>query len=149
MTLVSEKSDGMIEYRCQLRVRYADTDAMGVVYYSKYFEYFEVARTELLRACGLPYAKIEQIGFFLPVTKAAAQFIKGATYDELLTILVRMPSYPSPRLEITYEIFAANSDLLATGETTLAFVSRATGKPARPPQEYRDAVEQFKQSNKS
>ena len=126
-----------------MRVRYADTDAMSVVYYSRYFEYFEVARTELLRACGLPYAELEDMGFLLPVTKASAEYFKGARYDDLLTILVRMPRSPSPRLEISYEIYNVMNELLARGATTLAFVDRVTGRPTRPPQKYREALENF------
>lgn len=118
---------------------------MGMVYYGKYFEYFEVARTELLRACGLPYAEIEAAGFWLPVSEASARYLHAAKYDNLLRVIARMPAIVSPRLEISYEVrIDATDELIAEGTTTLVFVSSATGKPTRPPQIYRDAIERSK-----
>ena len=134
----------MIEHTTKLRVRYADTDNMGIVYYAKYFEYFEVARTEMLRACGLPYAAIEASGFQLPVVEAKASYFSGAKYDEMLSIRATMPRDPSPRLVIRYEIRTGEANtLIATGETTLVFVNKLTGKPARPPKTYIDAINNF------
>jgi acyl-CoA thioester hydrolase len=131
-----------IAHTTKIRVRYADTDQMGMVYYGKYFEYFEVARTELLRASGLPYAEIEAAGFWLPVSEASARYIRAAKYDDLLRIIAKMPIAISPRLDITYEIrLDTTGELIAEGATTLVFVSSATGKPTRPPQFYRDALE--------
>ncbi len=125
----------------RLRVRYADTDQMGVVYYAKYLEYFEVARTEALRAIGLPYAELERIGFMLPVAEATVTYYKGARYDdELLVTAVLKPTH-SPRVHITYEVtFAQTGEIAAKGETTLVFVNAVTGKPVRPPKEYFDAL---------
>jgi len=134
----------MIEYECELRVRYADTDAMGIVYYSKYLEYFEVARTEMLRACGLPYAELESMGFYLPVMDASIKYYRGARYDDMLRVRVSMPSNPSPRLSISYRVMdAATNELLAEGTTTLAFVDAKTGKPTRPPERYRNALREW------
>jgi acyl-CoA thioester hydrolase len=131
-----------IEHVTKIRVRYADTDQMGMVYYGKYFEYFEVARTELLRACGLPYAEIEAAGFWLPVSDASIKYVRSAKYDDLLRVIARMPASVSPRLEISYEVRLDTTDaLIAEGATTLVMVSSATGKPTRPPQIYRDAIE--------
>jgi acyl-CoA thioester hydrolase len=131
-----------IEHITIIRVRYADTDQMGMVYYGKYFEYFEVARTELLRACGLPYAEIESAGFWLPVSEASIKYLRSAKYDDLLRVIAKMPATISPRLDITYEVrLDATNELIAEGATTLVFVSSATGKPTRPPQFYRDAIE--------
>jgi acyl-CoA thioester hydrolase len=132
----------VFEYIAELRVRYADTDKMGVVYYGKYFEYFEVARTEMLREYGLPYAELEASGVMLPVSEASAKYFKGAKYDDLLKITCRMPHRPSPKMEISYEVRRGESnELLATGETTLVFVDAATGRPVRPPKRYTDRVE--------
>ncbi len=133
-----------IEHVSTVRVRYADTDQMGMVYYGKYFEYFEVARTELLRACGLPYAEIEAAGFWLPVSDASTRYLRAAKYDDLLRIIARMPATLSPRLDITYEVrLSETNELITEGTTTLVFVSSATGKPSRPPQMYREAIERF------
>jgi acyl-CoA thioester hydrolase len=132
----------LIEHTTMIRVRYADTDQMGMVYYGKYFEYFEVARTEMLRACGLPYAVIEAAGYWLPVSDASIRYLRSAKYDDLLRVLARMPASVSPRLEISYEVrLDSTGDLIAEGTTTLVMVSSATGKPIRPPQIYRDAIE--------
>ncbi len=136
-----EHNPRQLEHTTSIRVRYADTDQMGMVYYGKYFEYFEVARTELLRAFGLPYAEIESAGFWLPVSEASARYLRAAKYDDLLRIVARMPVTISPRLDITYEVrLDATDELIAEGATALVFVSSATGKPARPPQIYRDAL---------
>lgn len=132
----------VFEYVAELRVRYADTDKMGVVYYGKYFEYFEVARTEMLREYGLPYADLEASGVMLPVSDASAKYIKGAKYDDLLRITCRMPHRTSPKMEISYEVRRAqDNELLATGATTLVFVEASTGRPIRPPKMYLDRVE--------
>ena len=133
-----------IEHITTIRVRYADTDQMGMVYYGKYFEYFEVARTELLRACGLPYAEIEAAGFWLPVSDASAKYLRAAKYDDLLRFVAKMPATISPRLDITYQIrLDETEELMAEGATTLVFVSSVTGKPTRPPEMYRKAIERL------
>lgn len=135
-------SELLFEHTAEIRVRYADTDKMGVVYYGKYFEYFEVARTEMLREYGLPYAELEATGVMLPVSEASAKYLKGAQYDDLLRITCRMPHRPSPRLEISYEVRRKeNNELLVTGETTLVFVDASTGRPTRPPKTYLERVE--------
>ncbi len=135
----------LIEHTAFLRVRYADTDQMGIVYYGKYFEYFEFARTEMLRACGLPYSVIESLGFALPVLAASAKYSRGAKYDELLAIRCTMPIVHSPRLVLTYEIrLDGEEPVIVSGETTLGFVSMATGRPTRPPPQFSEAVERYK-----
>ena len=132
-----------IEHVTHIRVRYADTDQMGIVYYGKYFEYFEVARTEMLRACGLPYAEIEAAGFRLPVADASAKYLRGAKYDDLLRVTAHMDATPSTRLNIGYDVhLESTGDLIAQGHTTLVFVLTATGKPSRPPEIYKRALEQ-------
>lgn len=135
-------TESWITYTAFVRVRYADTDQMGIVYYGKYFEYFEVARTEMLRDMGLPYREIEAAGFELPVLEAEAKYVSGATYDDLLRIETRMPGKVSPRLLISYEVFREpTGELLATGRTTLGFIQRSTGRPTRPPKAYVELLE--------
>ena len=134
-------NEPLIEHVTHIRVRYADTDKMGIVYYGKYFEYFEVARTELLRACGLPYAAIEAAGYGLPVLEASARYFRGARYDDLLEITVRLEARVSPRLVISYDL-AVDGEKIAEGSTTLGFVHSASGKPSRPPHIYATVMEQ-------
>ena len=76
----------MIKHVTELRVRYADTDQMKIAYYGKYFEYFEEARSDLLRGIGLPYAEIETMGLLLPVIEAHAEYKHSAHYDDLLEV---------------------------------------------------------------
>jgi acyl-CoA thioester hydrolase len=130
-----------IEHTTLLRVRYADTDKMGIVYYGKYFEYFEVARTEMLRACGLPYSEIEKEGYGLPVLDASARYVRGAKYDDLLRITASMDASVTARLAIDYLVYLdTTNELVAEGSTTLGFVLSSTGRPARPPKVYHDAL---------
>lgn len=129
--------------RTRLRVRYADTDKMGIVYYGKYFEYFEVARTEMLRGVGVAYADLEAAGYGLPVSKAAAEYFRGAKYDEELEIETRIPLESRAALEIVYRVHAvATGEIIATGSTTLVFISLKTGRPTRPPAAYVSAIKQ-------
>ena len=133
-----------IEFASLLRVRYADTDKMGIVYYGKYFEYFEVARTEMLRAYGLPYSEIEAAGYGLPVLEASARYLRGAKYDDLLRITARMRAVVSPKLAIEYLVqLDETGDLVAQGSTTLVFVLSSTGKPARPPKVYTEVLQTY------
>jgi acyl-CoA thioester hydrolase len=133
-----------IEHTTHIRVRYADTDQMSLVYYGKYFEYFEVARTEMLRAAGLPYSEIERVGFALPVRDASIRYYAGATYDDLLRITARMEASVGTRLPITYRIHKeVTNELVAEGATTLVFVSQTTGKPSKPPDIYREVIEKY------
>jgi acyl-CoA thioester hydrolase len=133
-----------LSHTAYVRVRYADTDKMGIVYYGKYFEYFEAARTELLRVCGLPYSVIEERGFALPVRAASARYTRGAKYDDLLRIEVSMPEVHGARLEISYRIFTEDdAQPIVEGETTLVFVEQSSGRPCRPPEFFHDAIKHY------
>lgn len=121
----------MIEGRSQVTVRYAETDAMGVVYHGSYLPWFEIGRTDMLKQHGLPYRDIEAAGYHLPVTEATMRFLRPARYDDLLTIVSRMKEKPSVRLRIEYEVWRDDT-LLATGTTSHAFIN-LQGQPVRPP----------------
>jgi acyl-CoA thioester hydrolase len=131
----------MLSHTTTIRVRYADTDQMGVVYYAKYLEYFEVARTEFLREHGLPYRTLEEAGFALPVADASIRYFRGATYDDDLLVTASLEPLNSPRLPITYAIRRASDNaLIAEGATTLVFTDKQTGRPVRPPSIYTNAM---------
>lgn len=131
----------MVHHTTTLRVRYADTDKIGIVYYAKYLEYFEVARTEMLRAFGLPYREIEAAGYELPVASASIKYYKGAKYDDEIEVIAEFTPADSPRIEIHYEVRdKVTNDLIAEGETTLVFVSAATGRPGKPPEIWRKII---------
>jgi acyl-CoA thioester hydrolase len=124
----------MIVSETKVRVRYADTDQMKMVYYARYFEYFEESRSDLLRLIGMPYPEIERIGYFLPVIEAHAQYLRPARYDDLLVVRAMVKEIPQARIRIEYELINdATRELLATGHTVHTFVSAASGKPSRAP----------------
>jgi len=133
----------MISQVTEIRVRYADTDQMRIVYYGKFFEYFEQGRSDLLRSIGLPYSQIEHMGFFLPVIEAHAEYKRSAQYDDLLRIVTHLREMPVARIRLEYEVMKdGDAGLLATGHTIHSFVNAATGKPTRAPARFLEAIEQ-------
>ena len=118
----------------KIRVRYAETDKMGFVYYGNYAIYYEVARVESLRQLGFAYSKLEDMGIMMPVIESKFRYLKPAVYDELLTIKVTIPTLPSARIQFIYEIRNKENELINTGETTLVFIELASGKPKRMPE---------------
>ncbi len=111
----------------QLRVRYQETDQMGVVYHANYLTWFEIGRTELIRSLGYPYRKIEEKGLLLPVTEADLKFKKPARYDDLVGIYTRVSQMSSVRLQFAYEIRRIHDDLteelLVTGTSGHVWVN--------------------------
>jgi len=132
----------MIEHTTRIRVRYADTDQMHVAYYARYLEWFEVGRTELLRARALPYAEIEKYEVALPVLEVYCKYRKPARYDQLLRVISRLKSMPRASLRIDYEIFDEAEQLLAEGHTVHTFINME-GKPVRPPQVFIQKLKEF------
>ena len=124
----------MFTFDTQLRVRYADTDQMGYVYYGNYGAYYEVARVESLRHLGYSYKDLETQGIMLPVLENYSRFLLPAKYDELLRIEVTLKKLPSVRIQFFYKIFNEQNQLINTGNTLLAFVNKDSGKPCRPPE---------------
>lgn len=132
----------MISFETKIRVRYADTDQMKMVYYAKYFEYFESGRSDLLRDIGLPYPEIERMGYFLPVLEAHAKYHKPARYDDLLVVKTILREKPLARIRLEYEIHNNQTgELLVDGYTVHSFVSTATQKPTRAPERFLEAIE--------
>ena len=123
----------MYQFETKIRVRYAETDQMGFVYYGNYATYYEVARVESLRSMGITYKSLESDGILLPVLEDKSKFIRPARYDDLLTIKVTLDKLPAYRLTFTYEIFNEEGILINLGETTLVFVSKETEKPMMAP----------------
>ena len=122
-----------------LRVRYAETDQMGVVYYANYFVWFEVARADLLRALGWTYRDMEASGVMLPVIQADCEYRRPARYDEEIEIRTEGRMSSPVRMEFTYDVVLKTSDILsASGRTTHAAVGR-DGRPCRLPERLREA----------
>jgi acyl-CoA thioester hydrolase len=117
----------------RIRVRYAETDKMGVVYYANYFVWFEVGRTDLLRAAGWNYREMEVEGFALPVIEAQCRYRESAKYDDELEVRTSGAMLSPIRVRFTYEVVrAADAVTLATGTTVHATLDR-TGRPCRLP----------------
>ena len=134
----------MLITQTEIRVRYADTDQMQFVYNSKYFEYFEVGRTEMLREIGLPYRLIEKEGYHLPVLEAHIKFHKPAYYDEVLLIKSILKEYPSIKIHIDYEVYRKETnELIAEGFTLHAFVKKDSKKVTRSPEFFINSVKKF------
>ena len=123
----------------QVRVRYAETDQMGVVYYGNYFVWFEVGRVELMRALGFEYKLMEtEDDCFIVVAEASCRYRQSAKYDELLRVRTRISQAGNRVVKYAYEILRDSDDtLLATGETTHVICGK-DGKPKQLPQKYRD-----------
>ncbi|MFO7953080.1 MAG: thioesterase family protein [Bacillota bacterium] len=110
-----------------VRVRYKDTDQMGVAYYANYLVWFEVGRTEMMRSLELPYKEFEKYNLILPVLKAYCEYKHSAGYDDKLTIVTFLESLKNVRVTFKYEV-RRERELLAEGYTEHAFVNK-NGRP--------------------
>jgi acyl-CoA thioester hydrolase len=116
-----------------VEVRYAEVDQMEIVYYSRYFEYFEIGRLSLLRFYRFPYNEMEsKYNCYLPVVETYAKFYNPAKLEDVLTIETKILEKPSVMLKFDYEI-SREETLIAKGYTTHVFLNGKTGKPGRPP----------------
>jgi len=133
----------MLYHEIQVRVRYAETDKMGYVYYGNYATYFEVARVETFRHIGFSYKELEDSGVMMPVLEYKTKFIKPAFYDDLLTIKIFIKKTPSVRIVFDYEVFNSSNTLLNIAETTLVFINSETGKPCMPPEHFLKLITKY------
>jgi len=127
----------------QVRVRYAETDQMGYVYYGNYAMYFEVARVEALRSIGFSYKRMEEEGVMMPVLESYSKFIKPGKYDELLSIKTTIAKIPGVKIRFDYEITNETADLIHTGHTILTFLKKDSHRPCRPPQDLVDLLQTY------
>ncbi|MGF1636879.1 MAG: acyl-CoA thioesterase [Cyclobacteriaceae bacterium] len=133
----------MFEFTTNIRVRYAETDQMGYVYYGNYAMYYEVARVEALRSLGLRYKTLEETGIMMPVLEIKSKFLRPARYDDQLSIKLTIREMPTKRMIFHYEIFNEADKLINVGETTLAFVEMANGKPCHAPESITNVLNGF------
>ncbi len=124
----------MLSHKINIRVRYAETDQMGYVYYGNYATYYEVARVECLRSLGFSYKLLEEQGVFMPVVENTSKYIRPAKYDDLLTIKVIVRELPSKKITFEYEIYNEREKLINLGETILAFVNSKNGRACDAPE---------------
>lgn len=133
----------MFTFETKIRVRYAEADKMGYVYYGNYATYFEVARVEALRSLGLSYKEMEQNGVMLPVLHYSTKFFKPAFYDDELTIKLEVKEPPNTRIHFYFDTFNAQGDHLNTAEVTLVFVDIHKNKPCLPPKAFVSSFEKY------
>ncbi|WKZ67634.1 MAG: thioesterase family protein [Flavobacteriales bacterium] len=123
----------MFIHETRVRVRYAETDQMGQMYYGRYAELFEVGRVEALRSLGFPYRRIEDDGVLLPVRDLHVRYHRPVRYDDEVIVRTAIVALPEARITFRYALIDAAGALLTEGETTLVFVDRATRRPCRAP----------------
>lgn len=133
----------LIEFSTQVRVRYKDTDQMGIMHHSNYIVLYEQARTEWLREMGLTYAEIERRGVMSPIIEVHSRYHFPAFYDELLTVKVKMEQMPTARLVVDAEVYNPDGKLINTGSVTLGFMSAQTRRPCRVPEWFLAALEEY------
>jgi len=128
----------------QIRVRYAETDQMNVVYYGNYAQYFEVARAESIRKLGFTYKEMEASGVIMPVVEMQTKFLRPAHYDDLLiikTILREMP--PAHRISFEHEVYNQEKKLLTIGKVVLYFVRMGSFEKSQMPEALRSILEPY------
>jgi acyl-CoA thioester hydrolase len=118
------------------RVRYAETDQMGVAYYANYLVWFEVMRGDFMRAVGFPYKDLERQGVFLPITEATIRYLRPVRYDDAIEVSARITGLKSRAVTFAYEVHR-DRQLIATGSTTHVPVN-AEGRPVQVPRELAD-----------
>lgn len=130
----------MLEHTIQLRVRYAETDQMGYVYYGVYPQYYEVGRAEWLRRFGISYRQLEESGILMPVAEVKIKYLRPAKYDDLLTQKTRLQEIPVRRVTFISEVFNAADERLNVGKVTLAFLDAKTLQPCAAPKLLLDTI---------
>ena len=134
----------MFESTTQIRVRYAETDQMDVVYHGNYAQYFEVARAEAIRKLGFTYKNMETLGTYMPITELHCRYLRPAHYDDLLSVKVILRSLPKGhRIEFDHEVYNEAGDLLTTGKVVLYFIHAATKQKTTMPHELMEKLSPF------
>jgi acyl-CoA thioester hydrolase len=128
-----------------LRVRYSETDRMGIVYHGNYIVWFEIGRTEYCRAAGMPYRTMEDAGVLILVTSVACTYRRSARYDDPITVRARMTELTSRGCAFEYEVLGADGSVLADGSTGHLFAD-AAGRPRRAPEEFLRPLAAFRES---
>lgn len=134
----------MFTANTRIRVRYAETDQMGVVYHGNYFAYFESARAEAIRELGMTYADMEKEGVIMPIIDVHARFLRPALYDELLTIRTILKELPvHHKIEFHHEVYNEKEELLTTATIILYFMDKKEMKRTVMPERMRKTLEPY------
>jgi len=137
--ITSMENNIILKNTCQIRVRYAETDKMGIVYNGNYLTYFEVARVESMRQTNLPYPEFEKAGYQLPLIESHVNYKSSAFFDDLLIVEAIINFEMKPVLKIDYNIFRDNTTI-ATGYTVHSYYNHILKIPVRPPRIFVDAI---------
>ncbi|MFD2287566.1 YbgC/FadM family acyl-CoA thioesterase [Pedobacter petrophilus] len=134
----------MFVHETKVKVRYAETDQMGIVHHANYALYYEIARTECFEASsGITYESMEADGVMLPLLELQCKYLKPAFYNQVLTVKCLVKELPTVRLNVEYEIYNEEEQLINIGKTTLVFVDKSTRKPCQPPAIFMDGIKQY------
>lgn len=133
----------MIQLDTQIRVRYAETDQMGYMYYGNYASYYEVGRTELMRSVGVTYSELEKMNIMMPVIELHIKYRRAARYDDVVTVRTMLKEMPELRIKFDYELYNEAGELLNTGHVSLIFVDSQTRKPCKLPQEVYESIKGY------
>src|SRR5215470_7629912 len=134
----------MFSSEIKVRVRYAETDQMRVVYHSNFFLYYEVSRAESIRQLGFTYADMEKMGIIMPVIEVQSRFIKPALYDDLLTVKTILKELPvHHKIEFHHEVYNDKKELLATGKVILYFMEAKTMKRTTMPEQLLEKIKTY------
>jgi len=134
----------MFRHETTIRVRYAETDQMNIVYYGNYAQYFEVGRVEAIRSLGMSYKSLEEKGVLLPVVELNIRYLRSAHYDDLLTIRSEIRELPlDHKITFYQEVYNEDGKLLTSGTVLLYFLDANTRKRVNIPQELKDSLSSF------
>ncbi len=137
----------MNEHKITVRVRYSETDQMGVVYHGSYIPYFEIGRVEWLRKKGISYKALEEDGIALPIVSMKIDFKKPARYDDILTVTTKLKVYSGVKIEFDCQIHNESEELLTIAHFILVFVDVKIGKPIVPNNTILSIIKNSLQSN--
>ena len=131
----------MYEFDTNIRVRYAETDRMDVVYYGNYAQYFEVGRVETLRSLGISYKDIENMGIILPVVELHIKYLRPAKYDDLLTVKTIIKEWPADhKIQFHQEVYNESGKLLTIGTVKLYFMDDQLKNKAEMPTKMKEKL---------
>lgn len=130
----------LVEHASKLRVRYSETDQMGVVYYGNYAQYFEVARVEFLRSLGFVYKELEDQGVIMPVVHYSTDYKFPAKYDDELTIVTKIVEVPTSKITFLHEVFNQEKIKICDATVILVFLDKESFRPQRTPEKLRDLL---------
>jgi acyl-CoA thioester hydrolase len=134
----------LFSHKTQIRIHYALTDQMGVVYHGHYAQFYEIGRTEALRSLGITYKEVEATGVIMPVTEIHSKFVRPALYDDLVTVVTTVKEMPLHHKIIFHsEIYNEKDELLNVGDVTLYFMDAKTMKRAEMPQQIKEKMVDF------